>query len=482
MEERRYFPLTVITNRLSELLQPAIMKQFWVKAEIASGRERGGAFYCDLVETGANGKIVAKIACNIWQRELAGIRSLFRRRNMDLVLADGTVVGFQCSLQFSPQYGLSLRVIDADPSIALGELELKKREIIERLQKEGLFEPNKQRFVPMLPQKIGLVTSNGSAAYNDFIKTLTASGFGFKVYLADALMQGEKTEKSVLLAIETLCQLKVELIVIARGGGSKTDLYYLDNEAIARKIAGCNLPVWTGIGHEIDTSVLDHVANKSFKTPTAAAEELVARFVQMRRQLDESINTLKTVWAYRLKMDREHLDQAKTGIHQGTRKLLDVTIAGLRERAQELNLRVKGRLSTERIRIEVGKQKLRSQPIGIIHKHKERLASKRPSLESKAKFLISCAVNTFSRLKSRFQKERFLQRLQSERKSMLEKMATLKAADPQIALKRGFALVYRPDGKLIRSINDITEKEKICTHLADGSLISEVTSKEEKHE
>ena len=138
--EKRFFPLSAITKRINELLEPAISKQFWVKAEISTGRERGGAFYCDLVETDAGGKIVAKIACTIWQRELATIKELFKARNMDLVLTNGTVVGFLCSLQFSPQYGLSLRVIDADPSIALGEMELKKREIIERLQKEGLFE------------------------------------------------------------------------------------------------------------------------------------------------------------------------------------------------------------------------------------------------------------------------------------------------------------------------------------------------------
>src|ERR1017187_1658527 len=189
--EKRFFPLSSITTRISELLQPAITKRFWVKAEVMSGRERGGAFYCDLIETGANGKIAAKISCTIWSQELSSIRNLFKSKGMDLILTDGTVVGFQCSLQYSPQYGISLRVIDADPSIAMGEMELKKREIIERLQQEGLFLPNKELFLPLLPQRIGLISSNGSAAYNDFIQTLTTSGFGFKIFLADAMMQGD---------------------------------------------------------------------------------------------------------------------------------------------------------------------------------------------------------------------------------------------------------------------------------------------------
>ena len=102
--DKRFFPLSSITNRISELLQPAITKKFWVKAEVMSGRERGGAFYCDLIETGANGKIEGKISCTIWSQELTSIRNLFKSKGMDLVLIDGTVVGFQCSLQYTRRY------------------------------------------------------------------------------------------------------------------------------------------------------------------------------------------------------------------------------------------------------------------------------------------------------------------------------------------------------------------------------------------
>ena len=525
--ERRFFPLSAITKRINELLEPAISKQFWVKAEISTGRERGGAFYCDLIESDAGGRIVAKISCTIWQRDLATIKETFRLKNMDLVLTNGTVVGFLCSLQFSPQYGLSLRVIDADPSIALGEMELKKREIIERLQKEGLFTPNKERFVPLLPLRLGLITSAGSAAYNDFVQTLTMSGYGFKIYLADAMVQGDQTEKSVLRAMDALARLDVDLVFIVRGGGSKTDLYFLDNEAIARRIAGYAKPVWTGIGHEIDTSVLDYVANRSFKTPTAAAEELIARFVQMRRQLDESSNALKTVWAYRLKIDRDYLARAVTGIQQGPRKLMEVTATSLRGQAKELRLKVQERLSTEQIGLGRRTEKLRSLPLALTQTLSERLAAKRQELRSQANYRLSRSGDSLSALKQRFDKERFLRRLLVERESNLknhqqlrsrfhsalrmksleianlkgrfkeerillrigvarnslnDKLATLKAIDPQSVLQRGFALVYGRNGALIRSIEDVAEKEIITTRLADGSLLSEVTAKEANRE
>lgn len=523
--EIRFFPLSVITKRINELLQPAISKQFWVKAETASGRERGGVFYCDLIETDAKGKISAKMSCTIWSSELSRIRTIFKDRGMDLVLTDGTVVGFLCSLQYSPQYGISLRVIDADPAFAMGEMELKKREIIESLQKEGLFEKNKERYVPMLPLKIGLVTSAGSAAYNDFIQTLMPSGYGFKIYLADAMMQGDQTERSVLLALDRLCRHHVELIVIARGGGSKTDLYFLDNDAIARKIAWCPIPVWTGIGHEIDTSVLDHVANKSFKTPTAVAEELIARFVQMRRQLDESGNALRTVWSFRLGQEKDHIDRAITGIQNGSRKLLDVTVGSLREHAQKLRLYVNGRISSARMNLNAQEQNLRSKPFILLQLSFERLGSKKQLLESRSRAVLSRARGTFDRMEQRFDRDRFLKRVQAERevlgrvksqirnrflsvlkvrevrqsglkdrfrverirqrinneqKSLDEKLATLKSSSPQRALERGFALVYRQDGQLIRTIHDISESEKIRTCLKDGFVISEVISAEEK--
>ncbi len=204
-------------------------------------------------------------------------------------------------------------------------MELKKKEILDRLTKENLLEPNKKLFVPLLLQRIGLITSKGSAACNDILKTFSSSGFGFQIFLADSTMQGVKTEASVLEALDVLENLNLDLVIIARGGGSKTDLFYLDNEAIARRIAAYKYPVWAGIGHETDISILDHVANRYFKTPTAVAEDIVARFVEMKRHLEEAENRFRSTWAYRFERDRKWLDKALTGIVQGTRKLLDST-------------------------------------------------------------------------------------------------------------------------------------------------------------
>lgn len=524
-EQLKYFPLSVITQRIGILLEPAISRQFWVRAEISSGRERGGSFFCDLVETNQQGSIVAKLSCTIWQSELKRIKNSFTQQGLTFAPADGTAVGLLCSLQYSPQYGISLRVIDADPALALGDLELKKRAIIERLQQEGLHMPNRELQVPLLPLALGIITSAGSAAYNDLLTTLKESCFGFRIMLADAMMQGEQTERSVLRALDVLIATKPELIIIARGGGSRTDLAWLDNEAIARKIASCPIPVWTGIGHEIDTSVLDLVANQAFKTPTAVAEELVARCVQMRRRLDEGENSLRSVWNLRFTADRRYVDRCQTGIRQGTRKLLDTVRTALKGNVRHLQMALKSRISTEQIALVTMRERLRRTPLNVVGEGRAHLALARQSLKTIAYGTVEANADWLDDVRQRFDRDRFLrivnwrneelnrtkvalmrsfvsrlqilkERLAAERrrlrpervlteitaaqKSLIDKQATLRAADPQNALKRGFALVYTTDGTLLRSIDQILNNDTITTRLADGSVISTVTGKEKQ--
>lgn len=521
----RFFNLSDITDRIQQILQPHIGKPFWVKAEISSGRERGGSFYCDLVESDESGKIVAQMRCTIWNRDLSNIKSQFKDHDLNLILDDGTAVGFQCSLQFHPQFGLSLKAVATDPAFALGELEIKKKEILDRLIKENLLEPNKKLFVPMLPQTIGLITSKGSAAYNDILKTFSSSMFGFKILIADATVQGINTEKSVLHAMDALENIDLDLVIIARGGGSKTDLFYLDNEAIARRIAAYKYPVWTGIGHEIDMSILDHVANRYFKTPTAVAEDIVARYVEMKRHLEESKNRFRSTWSYRYEMDRKWLDDAKTGIIQGTRKLLESTKSYLLGYATTLSSKVQNRLANEKSRIAVSKNLIRAAPLSLIKRENERAKDRTVHFRSGYRRQISNTQKDLLNLKKRFKPDRFLRRIQQEQECICEwqqrfrqkfrilidlrrqqviqisrrfkletilnhignekiklenKAATLRATDPITSLKRGFSLVYAENGDLVKSISQIRTADRLKTKVSDGNIISTVDKTERK--
>jgi exodeoxyribonuclease VII large subunit len=457
--------------------------------------------------------------CMIWSRNLTRIKQKFKDCDLNLILEDGTLVGLQCSLQYSPKFGLSLNATDADPAFALGALEVKKKQILDRLDKEGLFEPNKALAVAALPLHIGLVTSAASAAYNDFVKTLTLSGFGFKIHLADAAVQGERTQASVLKALATLERLNLDLVVIIRGGGSKTDLFFLDNEAIARKIAALPCPVWTGIGHEIDTSVLDYVANRAFKTPTAVAEELVCRFKEMAAHLDDAQNRFRTTWAYRLQSERLYLNDANEGIRQGTRKLLDNNAAALGSKANQLSSKVASRLSGEKSRLAVSKRILTTAPLTLLQQSERFSRQWAQRIRRSSQRLVQERLSDLHGLGLRFRQERFLRqlaqaatavqdrkiqimhafeqrtrayereqanykkrfqlfnvlkRINTEQNTLNAKLSTVKAHDPHKNLKRGFALVYDQAGLLIKSVRNINAGQSIQTTLYDGNLISKV--------
>jgi exodeoxyribonuclease VII large subunit len=470
----KFFSLAEVTARIEAILQPHIGRLFWVKAEVSSGRERGGSFYCDLVELDAAGRIVASMSCTIWRRDLAAVKEKFQEAGLDFKLENGTQVGLQCAVQFSPRYGLSLKVTDADPAFALGELELKRREILLRLEKEGLFEPNKQLEAPLLPQRIGLVTSRGSAAYNDFVQTLTRSPYGFTLLVADATMQGAQTEGSVLAALDALERLNPDLVVIARGGGSKTDLSFLDNEAIGRRVAACPFPVWTGIGHEIDKSVLDFVSNRHFKTPTAVAEEIVARYVEMDRHLEEAQNRFRSSWAYRLEQEKQRMEKDRVGIRQGTRKLCEVTRAELLERKNTFGTEVKERLAAERIKISVSREQVAAGSRTFLRAAAQGLQAYRGDFSAGTERYLSASWNTLQGFRGRFRRDRFLVAVARERRHIKAKGSVLRAADPRNSLERGFSLVYGRGGRLVKSVKDVKKGETIRTRVRDGDFKSRV--------
>jgi len=472
-------------------------KTFWLKAEISSGRQKGQNFYCDLVETEDSGRVRAQVRCTIWGSELSKIKQSFRDQGLDLKLEDGTMVGILCRVQFHPVYGLALRGLDIDPALALGEMELKKRAIIERLKAEGLDSLNAKRELCLLPQKIGLITSDGSAAYYDFMQTLIASGYGFRVEVADASMQGEKTEASVLRSLEALSNLDVDLVVICRGGGSKSDLFWLDNEAIARCIAHYPHPVWTGIGHEIDMSVLDVVAHQSFKTPTAIAEELAGAYQGMATRLEQARHQLQSSWNHRWKQDFNWVQKGQQGLSLGVGKLialqrsmLDHRMEGLRGRAQrgvESGFReLAGAMSTLRNRAE---QTLMEARHGV--------KDKANSLQWSTKSQLEMVRGQQEHRCSRFRQDRFLlplkrsgeelkrrllvlseesvgRRMREEERKLKEASRTLRALSPSRTLERGYALVENEQGKTLGLKDTPAKGERIRVRMKNQTLIASV--------
>lgn len=477
-ETRTFASVSRVQSRLRKLLQPALSaKPFWLKAELSSVNHSKGRLYCDLVEM-QNGRVMAKMRCTIWPRDLAEIKTRLKGARLDELLEDGNEVGLRCTIQYHELYGMSVNAVDIDPNESLGALERKKQEMIQRLRKENLLGDNAKLAVRNLPQRIGLVASRGTAGYKDFVETIVASGYSMTIYAADARVEGEDTERSVLRALERLSTLDLDLIVILRGGGSRLSLSYMDNEAIARAIAGHRYPIWTAIGHEIDTSVIDALAHTSFKTPTAVAEHLVARYSRAEEDLRAAKLTLKRALALRLRPELVRQREARTRLMAGAnRRLRERSIAD-KNSGQRFRYLALGRLQTEGVRLQQARRDISSLSMERHLRAQRFLREAKKSLDKTTDRAVRRYREKSSLMLARLLAPTALNRLRSEGQKLDAWRQILRAADPRRNLERGYALVYDSAGVLLRNSSEAQVGQNLRVQMADGILVSTVDSHE----
>ena len=479
-EGRTFASVSRVHSRLRKLLEPALnAKPFWIRAELSSVSGSGGRLYCDLVEL-KDGRVVAKLRCTIWPRELTLIRERLAAARLDDLLGDGNEVGLRCHIQYHDLYGMSVTAVDVDPAESLGALERKRIEIVERLRSEKLLGKNSEHIVSALPRRIGLVASRDTAGYKDFVTTIKASGYAITIYAADARVEGDSTESSVLRALKQLATLDLDVVVLLRGGGSRVSLSYMDNEAIARAIANYKVPVWTAIGHEIDTSVLDAVAHTSFKTPTAVGEHLVARYSQADEKLQGALRELRRLVQLRLRPERNRIDGSGDLIKSFAKRVLRERRGEGKSHAHRFRLLVQKRLTTEDARLARSKTELESLARQQSSVAFRALLEHRKSLHKTMGRAMNTRVDAKKRLQDRLVSQVVLNRLRSERQRTAAWQQVLRAADPARNLERGYALVYDEAGSLLRSVHDIQPGQTLRAELADGSVQSTAVTIMEK--
>jgi exodeoxyribonuclease VII large subunit len=225
----------------------------------------------------------------------------------------GIKVLLQVSVDYHEQYGLSLTVHDIDPTYTLGDMARRRHEIIQQLEEEGVLTLNKELLMPMLPQRVAVISAAGAAGYGDFCDQLMGNPYGFVFYpkLFPAVMQGDRVEDTIIEALDRIAaeQEKWDVVVIIRGGGATSDLSGFDTYNLAANCAQFPLPIITGIGHERDDTVLDVVAHTRVKTPTAAAEYLIAALVDAATVLDGMAIAITTGITNRIHHEEKRLEQ-----------------------------------------------------------------------------------------------------------------------------------------------------------------------------
>lgn len=302
-------------SQLNKLIRATIAEwmsdagDIWVLAELAECRQHtSGHWYLNLVEKKSD-SVVASLSAVIWSREAGTVNDFVRATGQRL--APGMAVLMRGRVDFHERFGLKLIISELDATYTLGEMARKRQEVIERLRREGILGRNGALAMPVAPQRVAVISSGQAAGYGDLMRHLTGNphGYVFHTTLFEAAMQGDAAEQSVADALARVSRraASFDVAVVIRGGGSQIDLNCFDGYAVAAAICACPVPVITGIGHDRDESVADLAAHTRAKTPTDAAQMLVARINEFEQEVDAAITLAAKLAAARLNGDRVEL-------------------------------------------------------------------------------------------------------------------------------------------------------------------------------
>jgi len=456
------------------------MKEFpdiWVKGVLTQVNRRGKVVYMELgdfAEGEARPKAVLPVM--MWASEFDQFTARFAQLPTPFAIRPELKVSFLLeSSYYVPTGKFQPRVVDVDESFTLGELAQMRMKVLETLRREGLFDANRRRALADLPLRVGLISAPGSAAYQDFTTVLLQSGFSFEIVFAEARMQGQDTESTVAAALKTLSDASrkpLDVICIIRGGGAKTDLVFFDSETICRAIAACPVPVFTGIGHEIDLSLTDMVAHRHFKTPTECAKFLEERAQEAWAGLREMTARLRAAWE----------DASRDSVHdlRGFAGALR-TVWGARRRGEaERGALTRGRLAQAARRLlRASREKVTLDGIGLARGPRKLIALGRERFEARARAVRSAWRNGYETEAGRLARAATgLARgpgrsVEKEKLRLANAARILRLADP---LQRGYARIYRATAqdKPVRSAAEALRNESILIRFHDGSVRAHV--------
>jgi exodeoxyribonuclease VII large subunit len=354
-------PASYSLYELNEYIRRVVALNFtepiWVSCEISQVKEVRGNVYLDLVHHDDKSKeITAQISANIWYKSFLFLKNKLGEL-LPSLLKEGTHVLIKVQVDFNERYGMKLVIEDIDPAFTIGQMEMNRQKIIQRLTDEGLMGLNKYKKLPSVVSKIAIISSETAAGYIDFMSHIRDNSYGYAIQttLFNAALQGQNTERDVCSVFDQIAERTEEFdcILIIRGGGSKLDLSGFDSYNIGAKIGKCAIPVITGIGHDIDSTVADISAFQSLKTPTAVADFIIEHnfifetrvvettywiaqigrqvFRQKEMALVQTMQILRILPTEILKQQNVNVSNIQLQIHQSIKQLL-------RHQAQKLEL------------------------------------------------------------------------------------------------------------------------------------------------
>jgi exodeoxyribonuclease VII large subunit len=287
------FSVGQFTEVLNHVLKASFDEGVWVEGEIQGLRKPNPHAYFTLIEN-IDG-VKAQLNINLFAGPLRNVQAKLRQQGIEL--KDGLKVRLFGRVEYYGPFGkLNLIATDVDTQFSAGDVAAKREELLRVLMEKGVDQINKRIPVPLVPLRLGIISSSQAAGWADAQQHLTESGIGFAITFCDVRVQGDAAVPQIVAALNSLSRRDdIDLVMLMRGGGSKGDLAAFDDEQIAMAISKCSHPVFTGIGHEIDTSIADIVAHTANKTPTACAQSVIAIVESFLSELSYSAGSLRSL-------------------------------------------------------------------------------------------------------------------------------------------------------------------------------------------
>ena len=449
----------------------------WVKAEISEMTvNRSGHCYLDLIETEAEtDTVIARCRATIWSYTFRMLKPYFETTSGQ-AFSEGLKVLLQAKVEYHEVFGFSLNVRDIDPVYTLGDLARQRREIIRKLQDDGVFEMNKELELPIVTQRIAIISSPTAAGLQDFLDQLHNNPHQFVFYtkLFPAVMQGNEAPRSIMNALDLIFEYEemFDAVVIIRGGGAQIDLACFDQYELAFNVAQFPLPVITGIGHDKDDTVIDMVAHTRMKTPTAVAEFLISGALQFSQQLNELENHFIELVNSQLEENKNRLNDAADQLNQ----LVNQMIVAQQNRLSIARVQLKNRSETF---LKGQQSELKQLTIGAKNKTDRFVTRQNHLLDqsgNKLNFVFREQMLKRKNQLNQFQnltKIRSIETIRAEKKNLGSIQEKLRLVDPQNILKRGYSLTML-NGKIVKSVNQLKESDQLETRLSDGTVESKV--------
>jgi exodeoxyribonuclease VII large subunit len=432
-------------------LEAAFPQSIWLVGEVSgfnrSKHKKHVGF--SLIERDDAGEQGAQVAAILFEGVRREIERKLAAAGNPFQLEDEIEIRVKVRVDLYEAWGsYRVQIEELDVAYTLGEAARRREEIVRKLAAEGLLEKNSALPFPVLPLRIGLITSLNSDAYHDVLRSLRESGFAFAVTAHGARVQGRSTESTVLNALDWFRarQAHFDAIVICRGGGSRTDLAWFDTERLGRAVANFPLPVVVGIGHEQDLSVLDHVARRA-KTPTAAAAFLVDAVTQALARIDASGASILEEAHLLIDAEKLHRRDAAARLARAVRAFLDVERVELRRRRDGISRATTRRIETSRASLIAAARQLGQ--------------GARRDLHDEGRRMDEASRNLGPRASRAF-------RLEAER--MDSRARRLHLVDPRRVVERGYAIVRSQAGRVVTDASQAARGTRLTAELKSGRL------------